>query len=193
MLPFFWLLPTTRETIWILPLLLLYFGTLLLCLMPELILWTLPGELGCRASLNDAEVHWLQGSWMSKDRDCNSAGASCVRGLGTDFWGEKAENISEKRWVYISRLCRNFMLQVLLDWKYTWERATLSRKKQNRKTVYLNHCTVHCLVQKYILYRKFSFSIIFFRIMRVKIVLHIFYHCFRVYIFVGNCIPLHMP
>lgn len=64
--------------------------------MPELILWTLPGELGSRASLNDAEVHWLQGSWMSKDRDCNSAGASYVRGLGTDLWGDKAENISDK-------------------------------------------------------------------------------------------------
>lgn len=145
MLPFSWLLPTTKETIWILPLLLLYFGTLL-CLMPELILWSLPGELGCRGSLSDAELHSLQGFWMSKDRDCSSAGASYVRGLGTDLWGEKAENISEKS---------EYMLagyREILCYKYYWTGNTPGREQlyhvrsKTKKTLCLNHCTVHCHV-----------------------------------------------
>lgn len=59
---------------------------------------------------------------MSKDRDCNSAGASYVRGLGTDLWGEKAENISEKSEYTLAGYTE------ILCYKYYWTGNTPGRE-----------------------------------------------------------------
>jgi len=73
------------------------------------------------------------------------------------------------------------MLQVLLDWKDTCEKAALSGKNQSRRTL--------CPCMKDILYSRLSFATIFFSIVRVNIVLYLLCLCFCAFIFVGNYMP----
>lgn len=151
-------------------------------------------------------VDFAQRAWLQRVFECCSgpliAGSLDESGQGLCFcrsvlcqrtwnWFVRTESIkyTRKEWEYISRIYSNIMLQVLLDWKGTCEKAALSCKNQSR-TLCL-HVTFPCM--KDILYSKLSFVIIFFRIVRVNIVLYLFSLCFYAFIFVGNCMPWNVP